>query len=459
MYGDLPTSRFRRSQALQEKAVATIPDGTSSNYRGATAYAPYPLIFMDHGEGAMLVDVDGNEYIDLHGGVSALILGHRIEDQLAEVRAQLDRGSYFATAYDLEAETGELLNDLVPASDMVNFNNTGTEAVMAAVQLARAYTGKDTILKFEGMYHGFSDNMLVNVHPQPEDLGGRRNATKIPFAPGIPARSMDTVTTVPWNDAGLLAEKLERQGDEIAAIITEAVMGNSGLIWPADGYLTELQRLADVHDVLFILDEVITGFRMGLHGAQGYFDLEPDLAIFGKALANGYPCAAIAGKRDVMEFISYETGKANVMGTFSGNPLAVAGVKGNLEVLHALGEAGYEEFYATGERLTHGLREVFSDADEDVYIPPFAGFTYIHFLDGDTDPTGWTEWRDMATHVDAERYESFASEMVARGIFMPPKPGRINLMHAHTDAHVDAVLEAAKEAVTQLDERGSSDDL
>lgn len=447
MYGDLPATRFQRSRELQADALGQIPDATSSNYRGATAYDPYPIIYMDRGRGSTLVDVDGNEYIDLHGGVSAMILGYHHDAQLEEVREQLERGSYFATAYELEPAAAKLVNELVPCADMTNFLSTGTEAVMAALQLARAYTGKETVLKFEGMYHGFSDNMLVNVHPTPKDLGTRRNATKIPFGPGLPRRSLETVTTVPWNDPDLLAERLEREGDEIAAVITEAVMGNSGLIWPTEAYLQEIRRLTRDHDVLFILDEVITGFRMGLHGAQGYFGIEPDLAIFGKALANGYPCSAIAGRREIMEFISYGQGDANIMGTFSGNPMAVAGVKGNLEALMELGEAGYRELYAKGERLSAGLREIFEDADEDVYIPPFAGFTYIHFLKGEATPDEWTEWRDIAPHRDAERYTSFASEMTARGVFMPPKLGRINLMHAHSDEDIDTVLETAKVAV------------
>lgn len=447
MYGDLPATRFQRSRELQADALGQIPDATSSNYRGATAYDPYPIIYMDRGRGSTLVDVDGNEYIDLHGGVSAMILGYHHDAQLEEVREQLERGSYFATAYELEPAAAKLVNELVPCADMTNFLSTGTEAVMAALQLARAYTGKETVLKFEGMYHGFSDNMLVNVHPTPKDLGTRRNATKIPFGPGLPRRSLETVTTVPWNDPDLLAERLEREGDEIAAVITEAVMGNSGLIWPTEAYLQEIRRLTRDHDVLFILDEVITGFRMGLHGAQGYFGIEPDLAIFGKALANGYPCSAIAGRREIMEFISYGQGDANIMGTFSGNPMAVAGVKGNLEALMELGEAGYRELYAKGERLSAGLREIFEDADEDVYIPPFAGFTYIHFLKGEATPDEWTEWRDIAPHRDAERYTAFASEMTARGVFMPPKLGRINLMHAHSDEDIDTVLETAKVAV------------
>ena len=450
-YGGMSAADLRRSMELQERALEEIPEATSSNYRGSESYSPYPLIYIDRGDGARVTDVDGNEYLDFHGGVSSTILGHNVPEQTEAVKAQLERGSYFATAHETEYEAARLVNELVPASDMTKFLSTGTEAVTSAIRLARAYTGKEKVLKFEGMYHGHTDYMMVNVHPHTADLNGRHAPTKVPEAPGVTEAAMGTVETVPWNDPTLLEERLERHGDEIAAVITEAVMGNSGLIRPNEGYLEEIRRLTEAHDVVFILDEVITGFRMGLKGAQGYFDIQPDLAIYGKALANGYPCAAITGKREIMETIGSAPEKAKVSGTFSGNPVATAATKANLEILTEIGEGGYEEFYDTGKRLTEGLRAVFEDAGEDVFIPEFAGFFYVHFTDGDAEPERWSEWRDLSGATDTERYKSFAAEMVGRGIFLPPKHGRINLMHAHTDEHVEAFLDAAVDAVEQLD--------
>ena len=445
-YGATPLDSFARSISLQEQALEELPEATSSNHRGKTSYEPYPMLYMQEADGATLTDVDGNTYVDLHCGVSAIITGHRPERQIAAVKRQLDRGPYFGTTFEREYETAKLLNDLVPGADRTKFINTGTEAVMSALRLARAYTGKEKILKFEGMYHGHTDYALVNVHPDVGSVGTRRNPTKIPETTGIPHGTMEAVESIPWNDLGLLEEKLAREGDEIAAVITEAVMSNSGLVWPDDGYLHGLQELASEHDVLFILDEVVTGFRMGLHGAQGYFDLEPDLAIFGKALANGYPIAALTGRESIMRFLENDPEKATFMGTFSGNPLVVAAAHANLELLDEIGKAGYATLYERGRKLANGLREIAADSNHDVFIPRFAGFLHVHFTDGKTDPEEWRDWRDVGPHVQSEQYAQFASAMVGEGYFIPPQPDRVNLMHAHTDEHIDGALEAAKVA-------------
>ncbi|WP_313693469.1 aspartate aminotransferase family protein [Halorarum halobium] len=449
-YGARGLDEFSRSLALQRAADGELPEATSSNYRGKSSYAPYPMIYMREGDGAELTDVDGNTYLDFHCGVSSIINGHGPAAQRAAVKRQVDRGAYFATTYERELEAAELLNDMVPASDLTKFISTGTEGIMSALRLARAYTGKEKVLKFEGMYHGHTDYALVNVHPDVESLGTRSNPTRIPETTGVPRATMETVESIPWNDAALLEQKLERDGDEIAAVVTEAVMSNSGLLWPDDGYLADLRRLTREHDVLLILDEVVTGFRMGLQGAQGYFDVDPDLAVFGKAMANGYPCAALTGREDVMRFLEAGSDRATFMGTFSGNPLVVAAAHANLELLQETGESGYADLYERGERLTGGLREIIGDAGHDVFVPEFGGFFYVHFTDGESDPAEWREWRDLAPHTEEEPYERFASAMIGEGIFLPPKTGRINLMHAHTDAHIDEALEAAKEAITQV---------
>jgi glutamate-1-semialdehyde 2,1-aminomutase len=449
-YGNRSLEEIERSLTLQERAIEEIPEASSSNYRGKTSYEPYPMIYVDEADGVTLTDVDGNEYVDFHCGVSSIISGHAPERQVEAVGERLARGPYFATTYEREYEAAKLVNELVPGSDMTKFTSTGTEAIMSAVRLARAYTGKEKLLTFEGMYHGHTDYALVNVHPDVDSLGTTRNPTKIPESTGVPRKTMETVESIPWNDVGLLEEKLERQGDEIAAVITEAVMSNSGLVWPDDGYLDELRRLTAEHDVLFILDEVVTGFRMGLHGAQGYFDVEPDMAIYGKAIANGYPCAAVTGREEVMEFFKAESDKATFMGTFSGHPLAVTAAHSNLQHLRDIGTDGYDDLYEKGQRLTAGLRDILTDDGHDVFVPEFAGFFCLHFTDGESDPSEWRDWRDIAPHTDAETYESFASTMIGEGIFFPPKTGRINLTHAHTDEHIDAALEAAKTASSRL---------
>lgn len=446
-YGTRSLRSYSRSLQLREKALGELPDATSSNYRGKTSYDPYPMIFIESAEGATLTDVDGNEYVDFHCGVSSIIEGHCPPNQVEAVSAQLNRGAYFATAHELEAQAAALVNELLPNSDLTKFISTGTEAVMSAIRLARAYTGKDKILTFEGMYHGHNDDVLVNVHPNHASLGTRRNATKIPEATGVPTKKLELVESIPWNDIELLDERLDREGDNIAAIITEAVMSNSGLVWPNEGYLQELQSLARRHEVLFVLDEVVTGFRMDLHGAQGYFDLEPDLAIYGKALSNGYPNAAVTGREEVMRFLKAEPDKATFMGTFSGNPLVVAATLANLEQLNARGDDGYASLHANADRLATGLQDIVDDSPHPGYVPDPAGFTYLHFTDGQSTPADWQGWRDVDIHTDERKYAAFAAAMIGEGIFFPPKVGRINLMHAHRDEHVDRALEAAKVAI------------
>lgn len=450
-YGDKPLEDISRSLELQRVAEAHIPEIASSNHRGASNYAPYPLLYMESADGVTLTDVDGNDYVDFHCGVSAIILGHNPPAQQEAVTEQVSKGPYFATTHETEVRAAERMNELVPHSDRVKFTNTGTEAIMSAIKLARAYTGKEKILTFEGMYHGHSDYALVNVHPAVESLGTTRNPNKIPESTGIPGATLSTVESIPWNDAGLLEETLEQKGDEISAVITEAVMSNSGLLWPQPEYLTTIERLADDHDVVFILDEVVTGFRMALGGAQAYFDIEPDLAVYGKAMANGYPAAALTGKEPIMEFIENRPDRATFMGTFSGNPLVLAATNSNLNELKSLGESGYDELYRLGERFVSGLRDLIDDSPHNGFVPEFAGFTFLHFTESGDDPATWQDWRDIGGRTDMDKYGTFAAEMIGQGVFIPPKGDRINLTHAHTDEHIEEALEAAKYAITAVE--------
>jgi glutamate-1-semialdehyde 2,1-aminomutase len=322
---------------------------------------------------------------------------------------------------------------------------------MSAISLARAYTGKDKILKFEGMYHGHTDYMLMNVHPNTDDLGTRHKAEAIPAAAGIPGGTRESIGTLPWNDIELVEETLKREGDEIAAVITEGFLSNSGLIHPNEGYIQELRQLTREHDVLLILDEVVTGFRVGLTGAEGYFDIEPDLSVWGKAMANGYPCAAVTGRAEVMDFIGGGSDSGDFMGTFSGNPVAVAAAQANLERLRDIGEDGYDEFHERGQRLADGIEAIASDAGHDVWVPDFVGFTHVYFHDGHTDPETWEDWRDVDRHEHFEKWCQFAKAMIDEGVYMVPRNhGRLNLTHVHTDEQIDQALEAAKTAVERV---------
>jgi len=451
-YGHRSAETYENSMTIQRRALDELPEGTSTNARGNSAYAPYPMVYVEEGDGATITDVDGNEYVDYLCGFSSIIAGHCIDAQVEATERQLQKGTLFGAASELELETAELVNGMVPAADLTKFTNSGTEGIMTAMRLARAYTGKEKILKFEGMYHGHNDYVMVNHQASAGDLGTRRNPTKIPLAPGVPEKTMETVEAIPWNDADLLAEVLERQGDEIAAVATEAVMSNGGLIRPQDGFLEDVRELTREYDCLLILDEVVTGFRVGLHGAQGAFDVDPDLAVFGKAIANGYPGGALTGREDVMRFLQERPGKAPFYGTYTGNPLTLAGMKANLEHLRRIGEDGYAEFIDRGQRVVEGLREIATDAGHDVFIPDFAGYFFMHFTDGASDPETWTDWRDIDRHVETHRYKEFARNMIGEGVYFLPKFGRINMTHAHTDEHVDRTLEAAKTAIEGVPE-------
>jgi len=450
-YGEQPDTTFAESKRLQDAATEELPEGTSTNARGESAYAPYPVIYLDEGDGAIVTDVDGNEYIDYLCGFSSIIRGHTPADEIEAATEQINKGALFGAANELEYETAKLVNDLVPASDLTKFTCSGTEGTMNAIRLARSFTGKDKIIKFEGFYHGHHDYVMVSHHPATGDTGSRQSPNKIPSGTGIPEQTLDSVEVLPWNDTELLAQKLEREGDEIAAVITEGLMSNGGALRPTDGFLQDIRDLTREHNSLMILDEVVTGFRMGLDGAQGYFDIEPDLAVFGKALANGYPTAALTGREEVMRHLNEEPSGAPFYGTYTGNPLALAGAKVNLEALSEIGDAGYDEFLARGQRLVDGLREIATDAGHDIFIPDFAGYFFMHFTDGETDPTQWTEWRDVDQHVQQDKIKQFSRAMIGEGVYFLPKFGRINMTHAHTDEHVTETLEAAKTAIQAVE--------
>lgn len=449
-YGPKSSASYDESRRLQKSALDELPEGTSTHARGATTYAPYPMIYLTDGNGATVTDIDGNTYIDYLCGFSSIIQGHCIEEQIEAAKGQLDQGTLFGTAHQLEYETAQLVNEVVPGAELTKFANSGTEGTMAAIRLARAYTGKEKIVKFEGMYHGHHDYVLVNQKPALSDVGSRRNPTKIPAANGIPRGTVETVEPLPWNDLKLLEEKFARQGDEIAAVLTEAVMSNGGLIRPSPRYLDRVREITRRHDSLLILDEVVTGFRMALGGAQAHFDLEPDLAVFGKALANGYPVGALTGREEVMRFLRNEPDKAPFLGTYTGNPLALSGAKANIELLREKGDDAYARMNERGQRLVDTLRDLTTDAGHDVFIPDPAGYFFMLFHNGKTNPEEWTEWRDVGPHINVDRYVTFAREMIGRGVYFIPRFGRINLTHAHTDEHIDETIEAAKDAIKEV---------
>ena len=306
---------FRKSHLLHEESKKVIPGGVNSNVR--MGEKPHP-IFFEAAEGPYLYDVDGNRLIDYVMGQGPMLLGHRPAFVTAAVEEQLGRGILYGAQHELEVEVAQLVTRMVPSAEVVRFNMTGTEAVQASLRIARAATGRNTVLKFEGHYHGWADSVLFNVGSGSETRSDGRGIEPVPESAGVDYRAGGSLIVAPWNDAGVLEELLSAHGDEIAAVIMEPVMANSGVVTPLPGYLEAVRRMCDQHGIVLIFDEVITGFRAGLGGAQGRYGVTPDLTTMGKALASGFPVGCVAGRRDLMEGIS--TGKITHAGTFNASP-------------------------------------------------------------------------------------------------------------------------------------------
>ena len=296
-----PLIELRRSESIYEEAKKVLPAGASSNVR-IHAHEPFPVIF-ERGKGSRVWDVDGNEYVDYLLAYGPLILGHCHPTVVSAIREQIQKGTMFGTTTELEVEVAKKITSMVPGAEMVSFSNTGTEATMEAVRIARAFTGRDKILKFEGHYHGHHDYVLFSVE-SPSTVAGLESApAKLAFYPGIPEDIAHTVIVAPWNNLAALERTLKKYANDIAAVIMEPVVGSAGVIPPADGYLKGVRELTQKLDVLLIFDEILTGFRIAKGGAQEYYGVTADLACFAKALGNGVPIAAVTGRKDVMGMI------------------------------------------------------------------------------------------------------------------------------------------------------------
>ena len=303
---------FRKSRLLHEDSKKVIPGGVNSNVR--MGEKPHP-IFFKAGEGPYLYDVDGNRLIDYVMGQGPMLLGHRPAFVTAAVQEQLGKGILYGAQHELEVEVAHLIARTVPSAEVVRFNMTGTEAVQAALRIARAATGRNTVLKFEGHYHGWADSVLFNVGSGSQARSDGRGTEPVPESAGVDTDIGGSLIVAPWNDSEALAELLSAHGHEIAAVIMEPVMANSGVVEPLPDYLEAVRRMCDEHRIVLIFDEVITGFRAALGGAQGRYGVTPDLTTMGKALASGFPVGCVAGRRDLMEGIG--TGAITHAGTFN----------------------------------------------------------------------------------------------------------------------------------------------
>ena len=439
------TSKRAKSQQYFARAQQSLIEGVNSPSRGAAVYAPGPIV-LERGRGSHVWDVDGNEYVDFMMSFGALIQGHAHPKIVQVVSRAIADGSHFAAATPAESEASERFCSMVPTAEAVRFANTGSEATMLALRLARAHTGRTKFLKFEGHYHGWYDPYCLNGHSHPiEQLGPPENPAKIPDSEGIPASVFEDVVVAPWNDLPRLEAILRTHGGELAAIITEPIMANTGCILPRDGYLQQVCDLAHRYGALFVLDEVVTGFRYAPGGCQQFYDLKPDLSTFGKALAAGFPIGAVAGPRAILDRMRWSEHMVLHYGTFNGHRLTMSVVAANLDLLNA--KDTHRKLFATGDAAIAGLRHVFRRHNIAAVVQGFGPMFQIYFTERDAI----RDYRDYCQFVDTKKYSRFVHQLLEHGIYMTPSNGLHWIIStAHDEKDVEALIAAADQACRSL---------
>jgi glutamate-1-semialdehyde 2,1-aminomutase len=391
-----------KSEELFEKAKRLMPGGVNSPVR---AFYPYPF-FADHAKGSRLFDVDGKEYIDYCLAYGPLILGHSHPKVVEVVRAQLENGSLFGTPTAQEVELAELICKVVPSAEMVRLVSTGGEATMSAIRAARGYTGRKKIIKFEGCYHGAHDYVLVKA-------GSGATTFGMPTSLGIPEETIRNTIVVPFNDAGKFKEAVNENKGDLAAVIVEPVIGNIGLVLPKDGFLETLRELTESYGIVLIFDEIITGFRLALGGAQEYYDITPDMTTLGKILGGGFPMAAFAGKEEIMKMIA-PSGKVYQAGTYSGNPVSVTAGLATLKFLCNSREEFYAKMESKCEAIIKPLKELMHESDFKLQVSHVASMFQVFFTE-----TPVYDYKTVKTS-DTAKFMTYHTRLLEKGIFVPP---------------------------------------
>lgn len=435
-----------KSRQLYESTLGALIEASSSSSRGPANFGKYP-IFMERGRGSRIYDVDGNEYIDWMMAFGALPLGHAHPEIVEAITEAASTGAHFATATPVELEVAEMLQSMVRNAERVRFANTGTEAVMAAIRLARGVTGRPKILKFEGHYHGWHDDLLVSSNVLPSSaLGLRSDPIKIPDSSGLNRSALDDTIVVPWNDLHILQSALANNRGQIAAIITEAVMANMGVIPPAKGYLTGLEEMAREHGIVFILDETVTGFRIAPGGCQEYYKLSPDLVTFGKALGCGLPVAALVGRANVMDALQW--GGVLHYGTHNGSRIGMFAARANLRVLTRDNNAAFRHSWRIAEQLCTGLSDLFRQRGRSVLVQRVGPMFQLMF----TGQPAIRDYREFCQFVDRAAFQKFVLSLFPFGVYASPSASLHSIVTlAHTDQDVERTLEAATKVLNQSD--------
>ena len=422
------------SLELFDRAVNLIPGGVNSPVRACRSVGAEP-VFIDRAEGCLIFDVDGNRYIDYIGSWGPLILGHRHPAVMDAIISVLERGTSFGAPIDLEVRLAEMVIAAVPSVEMVRMVNSGTEATMSAVRLARGATGRDVVIKFDGCYHGHADTLLVAAGSGVATLG-------IPGSPGVPESIARHTLSLPYNDIDCLKKVMEKQGDSVAGIIVEPIAGNMGLVPPEKDFLETIRALADRFGSILIFDEVMTGFRVAYGGAQALFGVYPDLTCFGKIIGGGLPVGAYGGKRDLMSKVAPQ-GSVYQAGTLSGNPVAMAAGIATLEQLQK--DGFYEALDEKADHLLSGLEQ----AAKKAAIPAQAKRvgSMLGFFFNDKEVKNF----DDAKTCDLDRFSAFYNGLRQKGIYIAPSQFEVLFISiAHDTEHIDRTIEAAEEVLDQL---------
>lgn len=422
-----------QSKWAYQKAVEQIPGGVNSPVRAFRAVDVDP-IFIKEGKGSKLIDLDGNEYIDYICSWGPLILGHAHPQVVNTVTQTLQHGTSFGLPTELESEMASLVIERMPAVEMVRMVNSGTEATMSALRLARAYTGRKKILKFEGSYHGHSDSLLIKAGSGVATLG-------LPDSPGIPQETTQYTVTVPYNDLERLRMVMEQIGEELAAVIVEPVAGNMGVIPPLPGFLGEIRRLTAEKGIVLIFDEVMTGFRVDYHSAQGRYQVMPDLTTMGKVIGGGLPVGAYGGKKEIMRLIAPD-GPVYQAGTLSGNPIAMAAGKATL--LEMTPEQ-YQSLEEKGKRLEEGFRQNAKEAGVPVCVNRVGSMVCLFFTENRV------ENYQQAQTSNLDMFRAYFRHMVAQGVLLPPSQFEgMFVSTAHSFEDIERTIEANRNALKKL---------
>lgn len=416
-----------KSERLYEKSKKLMPGGVNSPVR---AFTPYPF-FTKSAKGSRIMDVDGNEYIDYCLAYGPLVLGHGHPEVVAAVREQLGKGTMYGTPTQNELELAEIICGNVPCVEMVRLVNTGTEATMSAIRVARGYAGRKKIVKFEGCYHGAHDCVLVKA-------GSGATTFGMPNSLGIPEETSCNTLVLPFNDIQKFEGTIEQEKENVAAVIVEPVIGNAGVILPKEDYLEIIRELTEENGIMLIFDEIITGFRLAFGGAQEYYGITPDMVTLGKIMGGGFPIAAFGGKREIMEMVA-PTGKVYQAGTFSGNPVSVAAGLATLKFIRSEGKSFYRSLELKREKICKAIRDIAEDMHLSIQVNDIASMFQVFFVN---EPVyDYT----TAKAASKEDFALFQSDLLKRGVFIPPSQFEtcfISIEHSSED--IEKTIEAFK---------------